>query len=145
MDTDTDLLSNVICGVWWRSGWWFEPNCGSTGNLNVPYNPVPQYGNLAGILWPGTARSARMRSTLMMIRPLGYSCKVSIMHSESKFFSCVLHFSQRRNSSNVAEIAKSTIERLFCSVILHRNRIRVPRSLVEKALGHSTIYFERKR
>lgn len=74
-DTDVDSDPAVTCGDFWESGWWHQTKCDRTGDLNVPYNPVPQFGQLAGIIWTGTSRNARMKETKMMIRPINFKCK----------------------------------------------------------------------
>uniref|UniRef100_A0A915HDI8 Fibrinogen C-terminal domain-containing protein n=1 Tax=Romanomermis culicivorax TaxID=13658 RepID=A0A915HDI8_ROMCU len=72
-DQDVDYDPGTSCGIWWRSGWWHDPYCFRTGDLNVPYDPVAGMAQLAGIVWTGVAKDARIRATQMMIRPLGFS------------------------------------------------------------------------
>ncbi len=71
VQTDMDAL---VCGAWFKSGWWFNSKCNAdaSGNLNVPLEPDPENGQLKGVIWKGVPYEARINATKMMIRPRNF-------------------------------------------------------------------------
>jgi len=72
-DVAVGNMLGLVCGDWWRSGWWHDSACFLSGDLNVPYTPVAGAAQLVGLLWPGTPGNSRIRTSQIMIRPLAFT------------------------------------------------------------------------
>lgn len=73
-DFDTDENTRETCGAVWQSGWWHDPLCRPSGNLNVPYNPSSNLSApTVGLRWRDNTGSVRVKSVQMKIRPKAFN------------------------------------------------------------------------
>uniref|UniRef100_A0A914X972 Fibrinogen C-terminal domain-containing protein n=1 Tax=Plectus sambesii TaxID=2011161 RepID=A0A914X972_9BILA len=73
-DYDTDEKTTEVCGALWQSGWWHDPLCRPSGNLNVPYEPSQNLSApTIGLRWRDDTGSVRVKSVQMKIRPKSFN------------------------------------------------------------------------
>jgi hypothetical protein len=81
-DYDTDEKASTSCGALWQSGWWHDPLCRPSGDLNVPYEPSQNASQLSnGIHWRDHFGSMRIRTVKMKIRPKSFNSQ-SVVNSQ---------------------------------------------------------------
>lgn len=71
-DRKTDQNPTVNCALFTQSGWWFNPQCETVGDLNSPYAPSTTQPQIQGIRWQSDNGIVRLLQTSMRIRPANF-------------------------------------------------------------------------